>query len=155
MFGDGTASIHTRNSRYGKLRNGAIVTIPSVLIKRMQSHFHTLPFGIDLVLGMNGNIWVSKHAPVSEDGESMYSSKNDVRSRDTSERGLTVQKVIIDDVRDGIARVCNCIHALARHHNVHITDVLIKTAYEATLSMVTKDILTQEGHSTIMKAIRQ
>jgi len=45
----------------------------------MQSHFHTLPFGVDLILGMNGNIWVSKQVPVSEDGESMYSSKNDVR----------------------------------------------------------------------------
>jgi len=47
-------SLHTRSLKYGKLENGQLVTVPHVLIKRCKSHFHTFPFGVDLILGNNG-----------------------------------------------------------------------------------------------------
>jgi exosome complex component RRP4 len=61
---DGTISIHIRSLRYGKLRNGVLVQVPPVLIRRCKSHFHSLPMGIDLIIGVNGFIWICKSIPV-------------------------------------------------------------------------------------------
>lgn len=65
VFQDGSVGLHTRSLRYGKLRNGALVIVPPVLVRRHKSHFLTLPSwpadGVDLVLGLNGWVWVSKH----------------------------------------------------------------------------------------------
>ena len=58
-------------------------------MRRLKSHFITLPCGVDLILGLNGYIWVSKHLMEAEqeggegfDAETIYSSQNDVRSFD-------------------------------------------------------------------------
>lgn len=65
VFQDGSVGLHTRSLRYGKLRNGALAVIPPVLVRRHKSHFITLDklpeHGIDLLLGLNGYVWVSKH----------------------------------------------------------------------------------------------
>jgi exosome complex component RRP4 len=60
--------------------------IPPVLVRRLKSHFVALPCGVDLILGLNGYIWVSKHTKDSEqeggegfDAEAVYSNHNDVR----------------------------------------------------------------------------
>jgi len=59
--------------------------VSPVLIKRLKSHFFSLPCGVDLILGLNGYIWVSKHVKEFEqegeegfDAEAVYSNKNDV-----------------------------------------------------------------------------
>jgi exosome complex component RRP4 len=62
-----------------------MITVPPILIKRLKSHFCALACGVDVILGINGYIWVSKHIKehqqVGEEGfdaESVYSNKNDV-----------------------------------------------------------------------------
>ncbi|KAG5730813.1 Exosome complex component rrp4, partial [Termitomyces sp. T112] len=84
FFSDGAMSLHTRSLKYGKLRNGQLVTVPPVLVRRLKSHFISLPCGVDLILGLNGYIWVSKHVKESEqegeegfDAEAVYSNLND------------------------------------------------------------------------------
>lgn len=69
-----------------QLRNGQLVTIPPILVRRLKSHFIALPCGVDLILGLNGYIWVSKHVKESDqegeegfDAEAVYSNQNDVR----------------------------------------------------------------------------
>ena len=69
-----------------QLRNGQLVTVPPILIRRLKSHFFALPCGVDIILGINGYIWVSKliqeHEQVGEqafDAQAVYSNKNDVR----------------------------------------------------------------------------
>ena len=59
--------------------------IPPVLVRRLKSHFITLACGVDLILGLNGYIWVSKHVKASDqegedgfDAEAVYSNRNDV-----------------------------------------------------------------------------
>ena len=59
--------------------------VPSVLIRRLKSHFISLPCGVDLILGLNGYIWVSKHIQENRnegdggfDSEAVYSNQNDV-----------------------------------------------------------------------------
>ena len=107
FFSDGAMSLHTRSLRYGKvrraplsfcggpptltltatqLRNGQLVVVPPALIRRLKSHFTALPCGVDLILGLNGFVWVSKHVAASEqegeegfDAAAVYSNRNDVR----------------------------------------------------------------------------
>lgn len=68
-----------------QLRNGQLVCVPPILIRRLKSHFVSLPCNVDLILGLNGYIWVSKHIkqnrqPGEEglDAESVYSNQNEV-----------------------------------------------------------------------------
>lgn len=104
FFSDGAMSLHTRSLKYGKvgldhndtvagtliipqqLRNGQLVVVPSVLVRRLKSHFLTLPCNVDIILGLNGYIWISKHVKANEqegeqgfDAEAVYSNQNDVR----------------------------------------------------------------------------
>ena len=59
--------------------------VPPILVRRLKSHFCSLPCGVDLILGLNGYIWISKHVQgIEQDGEegfdaeAVYSNKNDV-----------------------------------------------------------------------------
>ena len=76
-----------------QLRNGQLVTVPASLIRRLKSHFYTLPppcgpQGVDVILGVNGYIWVclgsgdkTAEDNANSDGfenELVYSDKNDV-----------------------------------------------------------------------------
>lgn len=68
-----------------QLRNGQLVTVPPILVRRLKSHFLTLACGVDLILGLNGYIWISKHVKESDqegeegfDAEAVYSNQNDV-----------------------------------------------------------------------------
>jgi hypothetical protein len=69
-----------------QLRNGQLVSVPPILIRRLKSHFCSLPSGVDLILGLNGYIWICKHVRDNEkegeegfDAEAVYSNQNDVR----------------------------------------------------------------------------
>ncbi|KAI0831395.1 exosome complex exonuclease rrp4 [Trametes gibbosa] len=137
FFSDGAMSLHTRSLRYGKLRNGQLVAVPPILIRRLKSHFVALPCGVDLILGLNGYIWVSKHVKANEqegeegfDAEAVYSNKNDD---------------IDDATRIAISRVSNIIKVLAAHF-VPLTDVILLEAYEWVVEQESnvKDLLIDE-----------
>ncbi|KAF2875710.1 hypothetical protein BDV95DRAFT_513990 [Massariosphaeria phaeospora] len=98
---DNTASLHTRSLKYGKLRNGLFTALTGagggvlsrrggVVRSRRQVFTLTTAAGeIDVVLGVNGYVWVAQHAdaPPQKDvaitrleegvGETLYSSQND------------------------------------------------------------------------------
>ncbi|KAF9265421.1 exosome complex exonuclease rrp4 [Marasmius fiardii PR-910] len=121
FFGDGTMSLHTRSLSYGKLRNGQLITVPPNLVRRLKSHFICLPCGVDLILGLNGYVWISKHLKESEregeegfDAEAVYSNRNDD---------------IDNSTRIAISRVANIISVLASHF-VPLTDAILLEAYE-------------------------
>lgn len=82
FYGDGTMGLHTRGFKFCKLRNGSFVSVPPVLVQRCKSQFHTLPCGVDVILGLNGYIWVHKkfEGVVGDDTDPAvyYSSVNDV-----------------------------------------------------------------------------
>ncbi|EIM82122.1 uncharacterized protein STEHIDRAFT_65970 [Stereum hirsutum FP-91666 SS1] len=137
FFSDGAMSLHTRSLKYGKLRNGQLVTVPPILVRRLKSHFMPLPCGVDLILGLNGYIWVSKHVKESEqegeegfDSEAVYSNRNDN---------------IDDATRTAISRVANIIHVLASH-SVPLTDIVLLEAYEWAVEqdLEVKDLLQLE-----------
>lgn len=56
---DGNVALHMRGSKYGKLRYGQLVCIPSKLVKRAGSHFVDMDdMGVQLIMGCNGWIFV-------------------------------------------------------------------------------------------------
>ncbi|CED83027.1 Exosomal 3'-5' exoribonuclease complex, subunit Rrp4 [Phaffia rhodozyma] len=129
LMGDGTMSLHTRSLRYGKLKNGTLITLPPALVPRLKSHFQTLPCGVDLILGLNGYIWISMHAPIPEDdgeggmsgsgfdAEGVYSSKNDI---------------IPPATLQSISLVSNIVILLGRN-NIPIHPLLVADAYDLVL----------------------
>ncbi|EJD07661.1 uncharacterized protein FOMMEDRAFT_137897 [Fomitiporia mediterranea MF3/22] len=148
FFADGSMSLHTRSLKYGKLRNGQLVVVPPILIRRLKSHFISLPCGVDLILGLNGYVWVNKHTSEHEregeegfDAEAVYSNRND-------EIDLTT--------RTAIARVYNILRVLAIHF-VPITDAVLADAYEwaieQDLDCSVKDLLREENSEAMVLAI--
>jgi len=137
FFADGAMSLHTRSLKYGKLRNGQLVTVPPILIRRLKSHFYSLPCGVDLILGLNGYVWVSKHVKDNEqegeegfDAEAVYSNQNDE---------------IDNATRAAIARVSNLIRVLSAH-SVPLNDRILVDAYEWVVEQeyTVKDLLLRE-----------
>lgn len=101
MFQDGAVGIHTRNLKYGKLVTGSLITVQSALIRRMRSHFLTMSWGVEVILGMNGYIWVGKpRKAISElDLDAIYSSR--------------LEEVSLA-LREAIVRTCSAILFLDR-----------------------------------------
>ncbi|EIW78983.1 hypothetical protein CONPUDRAFT_59195 [Coniophora puteana RWD-64-598 SS2] len=125
FFADGAMSLHTRSLKYGKLRNGQLVSIPPLLVRRLKSHFLALHAGggvdVDVILGLNGYVWVSRHVEKSAqegetgfDAEAVYSNRNDD---------------IDSPTRTAIARVSNIIRVLA-DHVVPLSDAVLADAYD-------------------------
>ncbi|KAH8110997.1 hypothetical protein DFH11DRAFT_1616461 [Phellopilus nigrolimitatus] len=148
FFADGAMSLHTRSLKYGKLRNGQLVAVPPVLIRRLKSHFISLPCGVDLILGLNGYVWVSKHVRESEregeegfDAEAVYSNQNDI---------------IDDATRIAIARVGNIMRVLAAHF-LPITDAVLADAYEWSVEQASEctvqDILREDNAEALVYAV--
>ncbi|GAA5870844.1 hypothetical protein JCM8547_001722 [Rhodosporidiobolus lusitaniae] len=134
FFGDGAMSLHTRSLKYGKLKNGQLVTVPPALVVRAKSHFHTLPshIGVDLIIGLNGYIWVSKTVKREmradgeevgfgeESGEGVYSSQND-HIPPTTRRSITRTALII---------------TLLAKHCIPITHEIIIEAHDTAVRLV-------------------
>jgi exosome complex component RRP4 len=97
---DNTASLHTRSLKYGKLRNGMFTSLSGagggvlgrkggvVRSRRQVFTLNTAAGEIDVVLGVNGYIWVSKHVESMQKetqitkleesvSETLYSSQNE------------------------------------------------------------------------------
>lgn len=103
---DGTLSLHTRSLRYGKLENGQFVAVTPVLVKRLKQHLISLGMGIDVILGNNGYIWITRSMPDSEDA-------GDTRPEVLlARRQLHATTPMSRDDRINIARVYKAIVAL-------------------------------------------
>uniref|UniRef100_A0A915CJ35 Ribosomal RNA-processing protein 4 n=1 Tax=Parascaris univalens TaxID=6257 RepID=A0A915CJ35_PARUN len=126
VHNDGQLSLHTRNLKYGKLSQGTLVKVSPYLVKRRKSHFHTLPCGASIILGCNGNIWISPVASEEQTATGGYAQNLD--------------EVIPMETRAVIARLANCVNVLAKHH-IPLYDTTVMLAYEASSSYEVKDLL--------------
>lgn len=132
---DGTASLHTRSLRYGKLENGCLVHVPPSLIPRMKQHFATLTLSnsinIEVLLGKNGNIWIQRAVPKEwgHDGD-----REDVRLAETLQktRKMHAETPVLPEERLAICRIRNSIEALRLVHCRIIPDNIL-SVYEKSL----------------------
>lgn len=109
QWDDGSAALHTRSLRYGKLERGTFVSVQAELVKRAKKHFHRLESGVHAILGNNGYIFLSERA----EDEGMQ------------EGGV--------EMRKKVARVRNCVMALDMQF-IAIGPDTIQEVYDASVA---------------------
>jgi exosome complex component RRP4 len=148
---DGSASLHTRSLKYGKLRNGIFLSVSGTGggggVVRARRQVWTVNTGngggeVDVILGVNGYIWISKHTAPEMDASqfsitkmedavstSMYSSQND-------EIGPLTRREI--------ARLVGCITALVEN-GVRVDEEMVMRSYEASLEIEAERMVDRAG----------
>ncbi|CAA0828139.1 ribosomal RNA processing 4 [Striga hermonthica] len=111
---DGCLHLQARSQKYGKLKRGQLLTIPPYLVKKRKQHFHHLDqFGIDLILGCNGFIWVGQHVE-SRDDMAEDSPKNSEQQIQKSTNELQDEETYTPlDTRSNICRAANAVRVLS------------------------------------------
>jgi len=155
---DGTASLHTRSLKYGKLRNGIFLAVSGTGggggVVRSRRQVFTINSGaqgggdVDIILGVNGYIWLSKHIEQEETkiaGGVSISNLDDVVSS-------VIYSSQNDDIGEGtrreIAKISECIKVLAEER-VRVDEDSVIKAYEATVDAeLTGTDDTSTGFST-------
>ncbi|VDM40448.1 unnamed protein product [Toxocara canis] len=122
----GISSTYNHAERINKLSQGTLVKVSPYLVKRRKSHFHTLPCGASIILGCNGNIWISPVAVEEQTATGGYAENLD--------------EVIPMETRSVIARLANCVNVLAKHH-IPLYDTTVLLAHEASSTYEIKDLL--------------
>ncbi|KIW89371.1 uncharacterized protein Z519_10225 [Cladophialophora bantiana CBS 173.52] len=151
---DGTANLHTRSLKYGKLRNGMFLAVSGTGggggVVRSRRQVFTINSGaqgggdVNVILGVNGYIWLSKHMEQVEDqgrmsGGVSISNLDDVVSS-------AIYSSQNDDIGEGtrreIARISECIKILAED-GVRVDEDTVVKAYEAAVD-AEMDVMTDQ-----------
>lgn len=175
LFQDGSASLHTRSLKYGKLRNGVFLKVPSSLIVRAKNHSHQLPGNVSIIIGVNGYIWIRKTTEdllTSNNTSTIGKNATAISSKGQYNPGsgsVSITRLeeessweiysdkndkISSSIRNTITRYCNCIKALA-HCEIGITEQRIVAAYEASMAyentgrLIDRDVMETIGQDVI------
>jgi exosome complex component RRP4 len=111
---EGVVSLHTRSMKYGKLENGQLIIVPSHCIKRLSQHYCSLPIGIDVILGRNGYIWITRSIP--DEWKAQDEDADDMTPLAETLQRLKIrhaQTLMLLNEREKIARIRNAIDILA------------------------------------------
>jgi exosome complex component RRP4 len=162
VHNDGSASLHTRSLKFGKLRNGYFMSVSGAGggagsrrggVVRSRRQVFTLTAGrgggeVDVILGVNGYIWIAKHVePPKEVGitkleesssQEMFSSQNDF---------------IPVETRREIAKVAGCIRALVEAGKRVDEETVVKT-YETCLELEEDAMDNEDGYLGGERGIR-
>lgn len=172
VFNNGSASLHTRSLKYGKLRNGMFLKIPSALIVKFKNHSHDLPGDVSVILGVNGYIWLSKttRSTTNLANNKLQSTISAKGSYNPGQGSVSITRLeeesswqiysdendtISASVRDTITRYHNIIKALS-YGELGITESRINMAYQASLQfshigkLIDKEIMESICEDVIM-----
>ncbi len=139
IFQDGSASLHTRSLKYGKLRDGVFLSVSGTGggggVVRSRRQVWTVNTGngggeVDVILGVNGYIWISKH--VSNEAASSQVSITRIEETVSSSIYSSQNDEISPATRREISRLTGCIKALVEH-GVRVDEEMVMRAYEASL----------------------
>lgn len=127
---DGSASLHTRTLKYGKLRNGQFFKVSNGSVARAKQS--TIQLGhVDLILGFNGYCFISKHS------EQLLSSSEagNFHNNTTEAASETIYSNVNTDIsqleREEISRVRNVLEVLSRE-NIKLDIEIVRRAVEAS-----------------------
>ncbi|GAV80469.1 hypothetical protein CFOL_v3_23930 [Cephalotus follicularis] len=144
---DGSLQLQARSQKYGKLEKGQLLTIPAYLVKRSNQHFHYLEqYGIDLIVGCNGFIWVGEHVDsrdnmvvdqVNNPEEQITESKGKFGSQDQTHTPL--------ETRQNICRIANAVRILSTlGFNVTLEVIMDTVNLSISLNIDVHDMLGSE-----------
>lgn len=140
IYSDGAAALHTRSLKYGKLRNGFFVAVSGmgggggvVRSRRQVWTIKTANGGgdVDIVLGVNGYIWISKHTAGEEAATSQVSI---TRLEETVSHSIysSQNDEIEAPTRREIARIAACVRVLVEG-GVRVDEETVNAAYDASV----------------------
>lgn len=124
-----------------QLEKGQLLSVPAYLIKRRKHHFHHLEqYGVDLILGCNGYIWVGEHVePRENDMVEDQEKRPDVTLREPEELFTPLEK------RQLICRIANSVRLLSALGFALSVEVILETVDASISSHVAiKDMLGAE-----------
>ncbi|KAL4907641.1 hypothetical protein BDW74DRAFT_166328 [Aspergillus multicolor] len=161
VHSDGAASLHTRSLKYGKLRNGVFLAVAgaggsdasSSSIKgglgsgsttgvvRSRRQMFTIPTSngggdVDIVLGVNGYIWISKHVEGTAAASSTTESVSITRMEEMVSNSVysSQNDEISPATRHEIARLAQCIRVLVQG-GLRVDEQTVMAAYDASLQV--------------------
>ncbi|EGW35504.1 uncharacterized protein SPAPADRAFT_58743 [Spathaspora passalidarum NRRL Y-27907] len=151
IFSNGIASLHTRSLKYGKLRNGIFLKVPSSLIVKSKNHAYDLPGSVSVILGSNGYIWLHKTLANTSTTTTVNQNAAKIQGRDYApgQGSISITRLeeessweiysdqndpnITSSTRSNISRYYNVIKALA-YGELGITEQRVILGYEASLA---------------------
>ncbi|BCR91665.1 exosome non-catalytic core subunit RRP4 [Aspergillus chevalieri] len=160
---DGSASLHTRSLKYGKLRNGFFLAVTGAggsgasnstvkggngtgntsggTVVRSRRQVWTIESAngggqVDVILGVNGYIWISKHAEGTDAASSATENVSITRMEEMVSSSIysSQNDDIAPQTRREIARLAQCIRVLVQG-GVPVDEETVMTAYEACLNV--------------------
>ncbi|CRG83572.1 Exosome complex component RRP4 [Talaromyces islandicus] len=166
VHADGSATLHTRSLKYGKLRNGVFLAVTGtggngaasrtaatkgsigthaapttsvggVVRSRRQTWTVSTANGggdVDVVLGVNGYIWISKHADGTAAASSTTENVSITRLEEVAPSSIysSQNDEIVPQTRREIARLSGCIRVLVEG-GIRVDEDTVMRAYEASL----------------------
>jgi len=124
---DGSLSLHTRSHRFTKLENGILIKVPPALIARRKSHvLSLLDNQIDVLWGVNGNIWLQRKMNGGDSNSSTDRSKDSGGSSSSDKVADLQEKMRLEhantpidiDIRRMLCRLRNSIECLRMVHTM-------------------------------------
>ncbi|PAN13071.1 hypothetical protein PAHAL_2G312300 [Panicum hallii] len=116
---DGSPELQPMGQKNGKLERGQLLTVSPYLVKRQNQHcYHLEQYGVYLILGRNGFIWVGEHAVVGETAKLM---------------GTELENFTPLETRNHVCRLANAVHVLSALGFTLTAELIVETA-EASLS---------------------
>ncbi|KAL6235115.1 hypothetical protein BDW75DRAFT_230619 [Aspergillus navahoensis] len=161
VHADGAASLHTRSLKYGKLRNGVFLAVSgtggsgasssstkgglgsgsATGVVRSRRQMFTIPTSngggdVDIVLGVNGYIWISKHVESTAAASSTTESVSITRMEEMVSNSVysSQNDEISPATRREIARLAQCIRVLVQG-GVRVDEQTVMAAYDASLQV--------------------
>lgn len=128
---DGCLHLQARSQKYGKLERGQLLMISPYLVKRRKQHFHHLDqYGMDMILGCNGFIWVGEHVEVKDDmiedqtnmSEQQNNKLKSLASHQNQEHNYTPL-----EIRQNICRAANAVRVMSTLGFMVSVDVVLDT----------------------------
>jgi exosome complex component RRP4 len=148
LYADGGAVLHTRSLKYGKLRNGVFMAVSGTGggggVVRSRRQVWTLDAAnnggqIDVVLGVNGFVWISKHVEIPEGTDKTTGVTNLEESVSATMYSSQNDKIEVETVRE-IARIRGVVTALVENGLRVDEDMVMKGYHEAVeMSLLVDD----------------
>jgi exosome complex component RRP4 len=134
---DGSASLHTRSLKYGKLRNGVFVSVSGtgggggvVRARRQVWEIDTGDKGgkVDVILGVNGYIWIHMHVDVEGGDTAITRIEESVSSTVYSSQNDAIPTA----TREEISRIRSVIQLLVEH-GMNVDEEMVTKGYAASV----------------------
>ncbi|PON65742.1 Exosome complex RNA-binding protein 1/RRP40/RRP [Parasponia andersonii] len=123
--------LQARSQKYGKLKRGQLLTVPPYLVKRRKQHFHYLEqYGIDVILGCNGFIWVGEHVEATDDmvEEQVSKSEQQTMNSDGILTDMEEQEQVSTplEIRRYVCRAANAVRVLSTLGFIVTIEVIVE-----------------------------